>query len=78
VVDELGILESQGEGHAAVLPLLLHPSPMPIVCLSLRKDRATEWYQKLSIPQSQRMDLDSEDCDIEAFSQRILEVTQSS
>jgi nucleoside-triphosphatase THEP1 len=73
VIDELGFIESQGEGHAAVLPLILNSSPQPIVCFSLRKDRAEEWYEKLLIPQSQRLDLDADECNREVFMQRILE-----
>jgi nucleoside-triphosphatase THEP1 len=78
VIDELGILESEGGGHAAALPLLLHAPRQPIICFSLRKDRAADWYAKLSIPSEQRLDLDSDEGDKEAFLQCILQAAQSS
>jgi nucleoside-triphosphatase THEP1 len=72
VVDELGILESQGGGHAAAL-LLLHGSPQTVVCFSLRKDRAEDWYGKLPIPPDQRLDLDEDEANPDEFLRRILD-----
>ncbi|MFH0882945.1 MAG: nucleoside-triphosphatase [bacterium] len=72
LVDELGLLEAQGHGHAPALAGALAGSSPPLLVVSIRKDKRTELTDRFALRDERILDLDSESPAREEFLKRIL------
>ncbi len=73
LVDELGLLEAQGHGHAPALVAALAGEKPPLVAVSLRKDKLAELSGRFTLKGSRILDLDTQSPAREAFFQTVLE-----
>jgi nucleoside-triphosphatase THEP1 len=76
VVDELGLLESRGEGHAPAVRTALRQSRDLLIVAALRKDRIDSLSELFGIREENLIDLDHEEADREKFVKLVLDAVQ--
>jgi len=72
IVDELGLLEAQGGGHAPALHAVMTGEHIPRLAVSLRKDKREELSAQFGFSRKRIIDMDSRSADKESFIQLIL------
>ena len=77
LMDEIGLIECEGRGHAKALSYLCEQDAPVVICLSLREKKASEWIRKLSMTPEQLLFLNSRNSDREVFVKRVIQSTQS-
>lgn len=76
MLDEIGLIESEGRGHAKTLACLLEQTTPLVVCMSLREKKASEWIRKLSMTSPQLLHLLSRSSEREVFAKQIIQSAQ--
>jgi len=76
LIDEIGLIESEGRGHAGTLSYLLEQNLPKTICISLREKKASEWIRKLSMTSEQLFSI-SWNSDREVFMKKIVRSAQS-
>lgn len=73
VLDEIGLIESAGQGHARTLTFLLEQTRPLVVCMSLRKQKASDWMRKLAIDSTRVLNLPALQSEQDAFTKRVIQ-----
>ena len=73
ILDELGKLEANGDGHAESVEALRSVSPTRVIVVSLRKDALDVLCKRFHIPPQHVLDLDQQAEGAEPFLTRILD-----
>jgi nucleoside-triphosphatase THEP1 len=77
LIDEIGLLESDGDGHAETLAFILEQQNPKTICMSLREKKASEWIRKLSMTSRQLLFLNSRSSSREIFAKHIIQSAKS-
>ncbi|MBD3166005.1 DUF2478 domain-containing protein [bacterium] len=72
LVDELGLLEAKGLGHAWAVDRVRVEQPTLVLVAALRKDRLTRLARVFDLDSSHILDLDRETYDLEAWKQNVI------
>jgi nucleoside-triphosphatase THEP1 len=76
LVDELGLLEAKGGGHAGAVAALLQRQPPPLLLAALRKDKLGELAERFGFGREEVLDLD-DGGESEAFLAQVLAEARS-
>lgn len=74
IVDEMGVLEARGEGHASGVLSVLTKYTNKVWVIALRKDKLNELTGIFGVEEERLFDLDKRKDDIELFIEQILKV----